>query len=120
MKGIGCDIIEIERIAQVLERHGPSFLAKTFTAQEQAYCLKHKLPAPHLAGRFAAKEAVAKALGCGFGADLAFLDVEIVLEPSGKPTVVLSPAANQRFCNPQLLVTISHAKKYATAFAVLY
>lgn len=120
MKGIGCDIIEIERIAKVLERHGPSFLAKTFTANEQNYCLKHKQPAPHLAGRFAAKEAVAKALGCGFGTELSFLDVEITRDPSGKPVVSLSPEANERFQNPRLLVTISHAKKYATAYAIYY
>ena len=120
MKGIGCDIIEIERIAQTLERHGPSFLAKTLTAQEQAYCLKHRLPAPHVAGRFAAKEAVAKALGCGFGAQLAFLDVEITADSLGKPEVTLSPEANLRFNYPKLLVTISHAKKYATAFAVSF
>lgn len=118
MKGIGCDIIEIERLAQVLDRHGEAFLAKTFTAEEQAYCLKYRHPTPHLAGRFAAKEAVAKALGCGFGKELAFLDVEIRANDQGKPEVLLSPEAARRFHHPNLLVTISHSRHYATAFAL--
>lgn len=119
MKGIGCDIIEVDRIAQVLERHGPSFLAKTFTPTEQAYCLKHNPSARHFAGRFAAKEAIAKALGCGFGEKLAFLDIEIVNDDAGKPLVKLSPDSQIRFDHPKILISISHAKNYATAFAVV-
>ena len=118
MRGIGCDIIEIERIAQVLKRHGPAFLAKTFSQAEQDYCLKHRSPERHFAGRFAAKEAVAKALGTGFGATLTFLDVEILSDPAGKPNARLSSAASERHGHPRLLVTLSHSKHYATAFAV--
>lgn len=119
MKGIGCDIIEVERVAQVLERHGPSFLAKSFTPNEQAYCLKHKMPARHFAGRFAAKEAVAKALGCGFGASLAFLDIEILNNPAGQPHATLTAEAAERFGHPEIHLSISHAKLYATAFAIV-
>ena len=119
MNGIGCDIIEIERVAGVLKRHGPSFLAKTFTPAEQAYCLARTPPARHFAGRFAAKEAVAKALGCGFGARLTFLDIEILPDPHGKPEAFLSHDAAARFHHPQILLSISHAKAYATAFAVV-
>lgn len=118
MKGIGCDIIEVDRIAQVLERHGPAFLAKTFTQSEQDYCLKRKPPERHFAGRFAAKEAIAKALGCGFGSKLAFLDIEILNDPEGKPVAHLTPEAAARHNYPILHLSLSHTQAYATAFAV--
>lgn len=119
MNAIGCDIIEIDRIAQVLERHPASFLKKTFTQNEQDYCLKRNPPERHFAGRFAAKEAVAKALGCGFGKDLSFLDVEIRNDDTGKPFVTLSESAAERFNHPEILISISHAKSYATAFSLI-
>ena len=118
MKGIGCDIIEIDRVAQVLERHGPAFLKKTFTPKEQEYCLQKRDPAPHFAARFAAKEAVSKALGCGFGEALSFLDVEILNSSSGKPEAHLSAEAQERHGFPTLHLTISHSKAYATAFCL--
>lgn len=116
--GLGNDIIEIERIRQSIERHGAHFLDRLFSAKEQEHCLKFKDSAPHFAGRFAAKEAIAKALGTGFGAELSWHDLEILGDDHGKPTVHLSAEANKRFNNPHILVSISHSASHATAVAI--
>src|SRR5438477_181350 len=77
IKGLGNDIIEIKRVREAIRRHGIHFLNRLFTQREQDYCYKYKDPDPHFAGRFAAKEAIAKALGTGFGAHLSWVDLEI-------------------------------------------
>lgn len=118
VRGLGNDIIEIARIRASISRHKDHFLNRVFTPSEQQYCLKHADPAPFFAGRFAAKEAIVKALGTGFSDGLSWLDIEIKNDPSGKPEVFLSAAANLRFGNPTLLVTISHCKEYASAVAL--
>lgn len=119
IKGLGNDIIEIERVEAALKRHEERFLNRLFTQKEQEYCLKHRRFLLHLAGRFAAKEAIAKALGTGFGAQLNWLDIEILNDLAGKPYVTLSPAATQKFNNPQILISISHCHHYATAVAIV-
>ena len=118
MQGIGNDIVEIERIRLSIERHGQHFLNRLFTQLEQEYCYKFKDPASHFAGRFAAKEAVAKALGTGFGADLSWLDIEIVAGAYGRPHVHLSEKAKKFFKDPHILVSISHSAISATAVAI--
>lgn len=118
MRGLGNDIIEIKRVADNVLRHGDRFLDKLFTKAEQEYCLNFKDPAPRLAGRFAAKEAVVKALGTGFGTDVSFKDIEIINDSQGKPVVYLSDALKDKFGDPQILLTISHCKEYATAVAI--
>lgn len=118
LKGIGNDIIEIERIRLSINRHGQHFLNRLFTQKEQDYCLKFKDPVPHFAGRFSAKEAVAKALGTGFGSELAWHDIEILTDDLGKPIVTLSNTVKQRFNNPTILVSISHSTSHATAVAI--
>jgi len=120
IKGIGSDIIEIERIRRSISRHGQKFLEKLFTEKEIAYCLQHKLSQRHFAGRFAAKEAIAKALGTGIGKHLEWQDIEILNNLLGKPEVFLSKKAYQSFENPKLLLSISHCKLYATATAIYY
>lgn len=116
--GLGNDIVEIDRIRSSIERHGQHFLDRLFTAKEQEYCLQFKESAPHFAGRFAAKEAIAKAFGTGIGEMLAWHDIEILSHEQGKPIVNLSAAAKQRFSNPKILVSISHSNSYATAVAI--
>ncbi|MBX7066011.1 MAG: holo-ACP synthase [Parachlamydiales bacterium] len=116
--GLGNDIIEIERIRQSIERHGQHFLDRLFSHKEQEHCLKFKDPAPHFAGRFAAKEAIAKALGTGFGSELSWHDLEILGDDHGKPVVHISQEAKKRFNNPNLLVSISHSASHATAVAI--
>lgn len=117
-QGLGNDIVEIERVRQSIERHGQHFLNRLFTQKEQDYCYKYQDSVPHFAGRFSAKEAVAKALGTGFGAELSWHDIEILVDEAGKPHVHLSEAAKERFRHPQLLVSISHSTTHATAVAL--
>lgn len=116
--GLGTDIIEIERVALALQEHPERFLQRLLTPQEIAYCKKHKDRVPHVAGRFCAKEALAKALGTGFGAKLSWLDLEILPDSLGKPQVTLSAALAERLLSSSFLVTISHCKLYATATAL--
>lgn len=114
--GIGVDIIEIERVAQAIQRHGNTFIDKLFTKKEQAQ-KGDKQTNLFYAGRFAAKEAVVKALGTGFRG-ITWKDIEIFNDPTGKPTVLLSQTQAIRFDNPKLLITISHSKEHACAFCV--
>ncbi|MGB6975603.1 MAG: holo-ACP synthase [Terracidiphilus sp.] len=86
--GSGIDLIEIARIHQSMERFGERFLDRVFTPAEQAYCLrKQKTAAESLAARFAAKEAGAKALGTGISRGVHWLEIEVVREPGGRPTL---------------------------------
>jgi len=110
VKGIGTDIIELERISSAFTEHGEAFLSRLFTPAERDYFSTFKDPIPHIAGRFAAKEAIAKALGTGFGKHLSWLDIEILPDASGKPIATLS--------GHTLLVSISHCKTHATATAL--
>ncbi|MCB1108215.1 MAG: holo-ACP synthase [Chlamydiia bacterium] len=109
---IGTDIIEIERIRQSIEKHGQHFLDRLFTAKEQADCKSHKNPEIRFAGRFAAKEAIAKALGTGIGKELSWLDIEIINDAAGRPQATLT---NKKTVH----ISISHCKSYATAVAML-
>lgn len=118
IKGLGNDIIEIDRIRQTVEKHGPHFYKKFFNERELEYCLAHVDPANLLAGRFAAKEAIAKAMGTGFGSSISFLDIEILNDELGRPFVELSDSFNETFNSPHLLISISHCKTYATAVAL--
>lgn len=120
LKGLGTDIIELERVRQSLERHGQHFLNRIFTQKEQDYCYRFKDPIPHIAGRFAAKEAIAKALGTGIGANLSWHDMEILGDTLGKPEVTLSADAQYRFHNPTVLLSISHCTTHATATAIFF
>lgn len=116
--GIGNDIIEIERVRQSIERHGQHFLNRLFSQEEQDYCYRFKDPVPHFAGRFAAKEAIAKALGTGFGSELSWHDIEVMSDEHGKPEVFFSNVAKSRFQSPKVLVSISHSTSHATAVAL--
>lgn len=117
-QGLGNDIVEIERIRQSIDRHGQHFLNRLFTHREQDYCYKYKDPVPHFAGRFAAKEAIAKALGTGFGTHLSWHDIEILNDEHGRPHVHLSESAKKHFDTPNLLLSISHSTTHATAVAL--
>lgn len=116
--GIGTDIIEIKRIEHAIERYGVRFLDRIYTADEQEYCLRHRESARHFAGRFAAKEAVVKALGTGFGNGVSWLDIEIVNDRQGKPEVILSDALQSILGPFSVMISLSHCRDYATAFAI--
>lgn len=118
LAGLGNDIVEIERIRSLIARYPERFLKRIFTSKERDYCLKRKEPALHFAGRFAAKEAIVKALGTGFSHGLTWQDFEILPNALGKPNVHLSSSAQELLDHPVLHVSISHCKEYATAVAI--
>lgn len=118
MRGIGTDIIEVARIRANLEKYGEKFLEKVLTERERDYCKTYKDQAPRVAARFAAKEAVVKALGAGFGDELGFHDVEILNDLSGQPQVILSQRSQTIFDHPQFWISISHCKSHAVAMVV--
>lgn len=116
---IGCDVVEIERIQRLIERYGDRFFEKILTQKEKAYCLRAASPAPCLAGRFAAKEALSKALGCGIGPALSWHDMEILPNTLGSPYATLSPRAAAHFHYPIFSLSISHSKTVAMATALI-
>lgn len=119
--GIGTDITECLRIGRMIERHGELFLQRVFTPAEIMYCQNRKQATQHFAGRWAAKEAVLKALGTGWVRGISWRDVEIVNRPGGRPEVVLRDGARQaaQFLGVSAVeISISHCRTHATAFAV--
>ena len=120
--GIGIDIIEVVRIKASLEKFGERFGKRILLPDETAYCLSHKDPAPFVAARFAAKEAISKAFGTGIGTQLGWQDMEICKKESGEPFVVLHGKGKKLFESrqaKQLLVSLSHTENYAAVTAVL-
>ncbi|MDA7882077.1 holo-ACP synthase [Akkermansiaceae bacterium] len=120
--GIGIDVVEVDRVKASLDEFSERFLNRVFTKSEQEYCQKQKRPELHLAARFAAKEAVAKAFGTGIGKEIGWLDMEIIRRDSGEPEVQLSGGA-EKYAHErgveQVLVSLTHAKQYAAANAVI-
>lgn len=117
MLSIGVDMIEVARIEQAIARHGDRFHNRFFTIQEQLYCNGRTAS---LAGRFAVKEAVGKALGTGIG-DVRWTDVEIVCDRNGRPELVLHNEARKLASSLGLHVwsiSISHTDTHAIGFAV--
>lgn len=117
--GIGTDITHIERIKKL----SPEAVAKILTEREAEYCNRyHAAPHERVAGRFAAKEAILKALGTGISQGIAWQQIEILPDPSGAPQVTLRGAAQARFAAlgaTHCRVSISHHGEYALAFAIL-
>src|SRR3954447_821504 len=119
--GIGTDIIECLRVAKMIERHGELFLTRVYTPHEIEYCTARKAATQHYAGRFAAKEAVLKALGTGWTRGIQWRGIGVRNEMGGKPSIVLSGAA-QELCEKrgieEVLITISHCRTHAMAYAI--
>jgi holo-[acyl-carrier protein] synthase len=120
--GHGIDIVETSRIRALVDHHGAHFLDRVFTKSEQAYCARNpKRYFEHLAGRFAAKEAVLKVLGTGWRGGIAWTDVEVVKEASGQPRIVLTGEC-ERIAREMGIsrwhVSISHIETHATASAI--
>ena len=122
IKGVGVDLAQITRLRRAVERWDERFLRRVFTEAEIAYCRRRRDPIPHLAARFAAKEAVMKALGVGLGA-FAFHDVEVVRAPSGQPMLELrgraeALARQQGVTGWRLSLTHTHRVAEAVAVAL--
>ncbi len=120
--GVGIDIVGIERIERLVREHGERFLDRVFTEVERAYCSSRPEPAQHFAGRFAAKEAVLKALGTGWADGVGWKHIEVTNTEKGKPEVRLTGRAEElarAMGAGRVHVSISHADGYAVAQAVL-
>lgn len=119
--GLGTDIVEIVRIGQMVERHGEHFINRVFTDDEIAYCQRRKHSYQHFAGRWAAKEAVMKALGTGFVKGIHWRDIEVVPNKAGKPSIELRGGARdlaEQMGITEMMITISHCRAYATATVI--
>ena len=120
--GHGIDIVETARIRRSVEEHGQRFLDRVYTPAEQRYCAASpKRYFEHLAGRFAAKEAVLKVLGTGWRGGIAWTDVEVTKEPSGQPKIVLTGECARiadELGISRWHVSISHIETHATASAI--
>ena len=117
----GIDIVVCERVGRIWRDHGEAFLRRIYTPAEQDYCVNCKTPVLRLAGRFAAKEAVLKALGTGWRGGIEFRDIETLPDPLGKPLVVLyrkTADLARTLGIDHILVSISHAGEYAVASAI--
>jgi holo-[acyl-carrier protein] synthase len=120
--GTGIDLVEIERIQQSVERYGQRFLKRVYTAAEQAYCLRKKNAAESLAARFAAKEAAAKALGTGINHGVTWLEIEVLREPGGRPTIAFHGRAREfatRLGVQSAALSITHTRGLAMASVML-
>ena len=97
VRGIGIDVCKVERISESLQRFGERMERRLFTPDELAYCRGFKDPIPHLAARFAAKEAASKALGTGIAGGIGWTQIEVVQPGGRQPSLRLSGAALERF-----------------------
>jgi len=120
--GTGVDLIEVDRIRTSYERFGERFVNRVLCPDEVRYCLSHRDPAPFLAARFAAKEAISKAFGTGIGAQLGWQDMEVGRKESGEPFVILHENGLKLLearGGSVVHLTISHTAHHATAVAIL-
>ena len=121
--GIGVDLVDVDRIRSSIETYGERFLQRVFSPPERAYCDGRARRFEHYAGRFAAKEAVLKALGTGWARQAGFRDIEIVPTATGAPDVILGERIAQMLLAEggrcRCLISISHTPQAAVAQALL-
>ena len=116
--GIGIDVAEVKRIAEVIESQGERFLRRVFTLEEVAYCEKFKNKYERYAGRFAAKEAAMKALGTGWSRGVRWVDVEVVRARGGRPILELKGEARKvadRLGVKNIALSMTHTVEQAIA-----
>lgn len=120
--GIGVDIVEIERFREVLQRQQERFVRRVFTEGEQEYCRAHRDAVPHFAARFAAKEALFKALGTGWAKGVSWRDAEVVREAMKAPVLALHGQAEKLSMTLGARAThlsLSHSRGFAVAVVVI-
>jgi len=119
--GIGIDIIEIDRIKESIDRFGDHFLNKIYTPNELEYCLGKHNKYQHFAARFAAKEAIYKALSSEWGSDISWQDIDIMNEPNGLPVVKFSGNLEE-FVNKDksIKISMSHSDNYVACVAIVF
>jgi holo-[acyl-carrier protein] synthase len=117
----GIDMVDCARLQVMIDKHGQRFLDRVFTPLEQKYCAARKRRVEHLAGRFAAKEALLKVLGTGWRGGISWTDIEIRNDPSGKPTVRLAGKCRKvadKLGISSIQISISHISTHAIASAI--
>jgi holo-[acyl-carrier protein] synthase len=120
--GLGCDLIETERIRVVLRKHGDRFLKRVFTEEEQAYCSGLKFPHKHYAARWAAKEAVSKCFTTGIGEHLEWTSISVYHGTRHEPLVRLDAKAQALLASvgaTHVMLSLSHIDSHAMAVAAL-
>ncbi len=117
--GIGVDVVEIPRIQRAIDEWGATFLEKIFTPRELAYANARKNATQHIAGRFAVKEAVAKALATGWSGGFRWKDVEVENDTAGKPSVLVHGHVAELLKGSRIHISISHSDNVVVAFAVI-
>lgn len=115
IEGIGVDLVSVKRLGEMVEKWEEEFLYRVFTEKEREYCLSRKRRYEHLAGRFAAKEAVVKAIG----RKLPWREIEIITEKNGKPHVRLDFKNRGIPDGNEIHVSITHTEEYAIAMAIM-
>ncbi|MBP1656732.1 MAG: acpS [Bacteroidetes bacterium] len=119
IRGIGVDIVDIGRVRNVIEREEMRFLEKVFTDTEIAYCNAKHNRCQHFAARFAAKEAVSKALATGWAGDFRWKNVEVTNDASGQPHVTVHGGLKEQLGSSRILISLSHADLHVVAVAVI-
>lgn len=119
--GTGIDLVEVERLKRAVSRYGQRFLSRVYTEQELSYCRERRFLYEHLAGRFAAKEAVRKAFG-PHTSGLRWQEVEVENDNAGKPVIHLTGEAYRLAFTlrlKEILITVSHSRRFAVAQVIL-
>jgi holo-[acyl-carrier protein] synthase len=120
--GTGVDLVEIARFRKVIERLKDRFIIRVFTPEEQRFCNEHRDPVPHFAVRFAAKEALFKALGTGWARGVTWLDVEVRRERQDAPAMVLHGEAQRLSAGMgahRIHLSLSHSENWAIAMVIM-
>jgi holo-[acyl-carrier protein] synthase len=120
--GVGVDLVEVTRIENAWKKFGDRFVNRILLPDETAYCMTHKCPAPFIAARFAAKEAISKAFGTGIGVSLGWHDMEVRKKESGAPYVVMHGKGQELLAQLKANVihlTLTHTATNAIAVAIL-
>lgn len=120
--GLGTDIVDCVRVKQIREKHSGRFLSNILTGTELALASERNGMDEFIAGRWAAKEAFSKALGCGISPDCSFVEIQILPNPQGRPEITLfgeTLAATKRCGVQRIHLSISHERCYATAVVIL-
>ena len=119
VRGIGVDIMEIQRVQKSMDGLGDAFIQKIFTPDEIRYCQSKNNAAQHFAARFAAKEAVSKALATGWRGEFAWKDVEVMNDELGQPHVTLFGKLKETLARSSVFVSLSHSESHVVAMVVI-
>ncbi len=117
--GIGVDSLEIDRIGRIIGTHGATFLQRVFTPEEIRYCTGKRNAAQHFAARFAAKEAVSKALATGVRGEFSWRNIEVMNDALGQPHIAFTGSLKNVLAHARVHVSLSHSHSHVVAMVVM-